>query len=106
MEFHRTLDLDDDTSAAFWAAYLTLTDRGVNLAEVRRDVAREVVTALLERRRAHGMGHMLFLAQCDREDRQHVVNQIHAALPDTYTSVTRAVVDAALVAAAEKLAEG
>lgn len=106
MSFVGIIELPRDQSAAFWSAYAALALNGVRHAEVRRDVCVRVMSTLLPLRHHHGMGHMLYLAQCHPEDRQHYVNQIRATLPEDATSATRAAVDAALVAAARVLAEG
>lgn len=98
--------LSRELSGAFWAAYAVFSGGGVSLAHVRVGATEGVMTTLLEERRQHGMGRMLYLAQCQPVDRQGLVVRIWAALPETYTSVTRSMVDAAVVAAARALAEG
>jgi len=113
VEFHGTVSLDPVTSGAFWAAYKALGDNGVQLAELRRDVAGQVVRALLERRGEMGMGYMLAIAQANSGQphsrgaraRESVVHCLLAG-PSGQSGVPSYAVDAAVAAAARVLAEG
>lgn len=88
---------------AFWAAYNALQAHGVSLAEVRGVVANHVAVVLLDRRTQHGLGHMLTLAQ-GTAPRRSAVLEIANGLPEEFTSVSYAALDAAIAAAARSLA--
>lgn len=85
--------------AAFWAAYKTLAEHGVSVAQVRAEVAEAVTTAVLERVVGRPGHYELTLAQY-RGDREEVVEAVQAGLPP---SVTLRAVDTAVAAAAGAL---
>jgi hypothetical protein len=95
------MDTHVDTSA-FWAAYKALQDNGVTLAQVRAEVSNLVAVAVLDRRTQHGLGYMLQLTQ-SLDARKPIVEEIAAATPAGYTSITGGALDAAVVAAAAAL---
>lgn len=88
---------------AFRAAYAALQNAGVQLAEVRADTSNRVAVAVLAKRTAHGLGHMLELAQ-STDARRRLVAELKFNTPKMFTQVTHGALDAAVEAAAQTLA--
>lgn len=100
---HDPMDAHVDKDA-FWAAYTALQCAGVQFAEVRADTSNRVAVAVLAKRTAHGLGHMLELAQ-SMDARRSLVAELKFDTPKLFTQVTRGALDAAVEAAARKLAD-
>jgi len=99
---HDPTDTNVDREA-FWAAYRSLEADGVSLAQVRGDVAKRLVDAVIEERDILGPYRMHELAD-NLAERQVLADELAAANPEEFTSVTRSALYTAVAAAARTLA--
>lgn len=90
----------------FWAACRALSENGVLLAQLRGQIAGRVIDLLVELRANYGTGHLLGVTRQSGPERVRLVALILRDRPETWTSVTPAAVEAAVVAAVRVLVEG
>src|SRR5688572_21486692 len=91
--------------AAFWAAYKTLQDAGITVAQVRAELSNLVAVAVLNRRTAVGLGHMLSMAKSE-DTRRPTVDELLHDNPDILfwnKRQRRRILDLAVAAAAKAL---
>lgn len=98
---HDPMDVHVDKSA-FWAAYESLQADGVTLAQVRGDIANKIAVAVLAQRTNGGEDRLRELGS-DPGARVALVDELRAASPTAFTSVTKAALHAAVGAAARTL---
>ncbi len=101
---HDPIDVHVDP-AAFWSAYKALQEAGITVADVRAELSNLVAVAVLNRRTAHGLGHMLNMAGSE-DTRRHAVDELIADNPDILfwnKRQRRRILDLAVAAAAKAL---
>ncbi len=101
---HDPIDVHVDP-AAFWAAYKALQEAGITVAQVRADLANLVAVAVLNRRTAVGLSHMLSMAKSE-DTRRPTVDELIRDNPDILfwnKRQRRRILDLAVAAAAKAL---
>jgi hypothetical protein len=101
---HDPIDVHVDP-AAFWAAYKALQEAGITVAQVRADLSNLVAVAVLNRRTAVGLGHMLSMANSE-DTRRPTVDELLRENPDILfwnKRQRRRILDLAVAAAAKAL---